>query len=52
MLKINIDDFAYPSTYPRFEQYDNQTLSWLKGDSNWFFKRRTHRGGDYGQKTA
>ena len=49
MLKINIDDFAYPSTYPRFEQYDNQTL---KGDSNWFFKRRTHRGGDYGQKTA
>ena len=33
--EISIDDFGYPSDYPRFEiRCDNQQLSWLKGDSN------------------
>lgn len=35
LSEININDFAYPSTYPKFEiKYANQTLSWLKGDSS------------------
>ena len=35
MNEISIDDFGYPSDYPRFEiRCDSQQLSWLKGDSN------------------